>query len=141
MGGWATWHYTTLTNLVLSLKAQNIWYFMRLCICISIYIFCGRRMTIIYSSNQIPGSEGNNRLSYLPVNICICIPQSIHDEIGDQNISLSHGVLFMFLKTAWITACYSYCFEEIGRLFVLSPKLQCLNSNIIIWVCLYVHML
>ncbi len=41
---------------------------------ICIYIIFVIRRTITCSSNQIPRPESYDKLSYLPVNVCICIP-------------------------------------------------------------------
>ncbi len=40
---------------------------------ICVYIICGWRRTIKHLSNHISWPEGYDRLSYLPVKVCICI--------------------------------------------------------------------
>ncbi len=56
---------------------------------ICINIFCGRRRTKKCLSNQNARSERFDWLSYLPVNICICIP--LHTPFTQTDTSSAHS--------------------------------------------------
>ncbi len=61
--GWKSLH---IPIVITKLSGLNLF--------ICIYIISGRHRTIKCSSNQNVRSEYYDRLSYLPVKICICIP-------------------------------------------------------------------
>ncbi len=101
---------------------------------------CGRNRTIKYSSNHIPQSEGSDRLSYLPVNVCIYIPlctpftqkwyaiSTFHCAIAD--LARMEGVIIVIL-------CDLYCnvFSAVNETWV---NLTALLSLCSVWACLCV---
>ncbi len=61
--GWKSLH---IPIAIIKLSGLNVF--------ICVYIFCGRHRTKKCSSNQNVRYENYERLAYLPVNICVCIP-------------------------------------------------------------------
>ncbi len=66
-----------------------------------LYVMCGRHRTINVRPINIPRSEGYDRLSYLPVNICICIPPHILFTWNVISEFIMEGVIIVILCTLY----------------------------------------
>ncbi len=92
--GWKSHH---IPIAIIKLSGLNV--------CICIYIFCGRRRTKRCSSNQNVQSEHYERLSYLPVNTCICIPLRTLFTVKKKERKMDDAPSLTSIEEKWSCHC------------------------------------
>ncbi len=119
---------------------------MCVCMCIFVctYIVCRRRKTIICSSKHIL-SESYDRLSYLLVNVCICIPLHRNDTASAYSIAdraRMQGVIIVISCPFYCNISHQWMIHEVIWQFYIQHHLimlltcQCVCVCVCVCVCL-----